>query len=188
MITNLCGCLTLLARMLLRLSGGLIASGFFRLFTQACLFVCFHPSVCFCLSICQSVCLSVGESARSCLSVRPFASVHSSACVGPSLCASIPSVRHSFLSWFEHVKQACMTDEHRTSNRFRPPFIHFHSPFFLKESKQKTSTMIEEEIAVDALLEDLKMNCGGFYPTGAYFLLLYNIMIGKSCFERHSIF
>lgn len=37
--------------------------------------------------------------------------------------------------------------------------------------------MIEEEIDVDSLLEDLKMNCGGFYPTGAYFLLLYNIMI-----------
>jgi len=37
--------------------------------------------------------------------------------------------------------------------------------------------MIEEEIDVDQLLEDLKMNCGGFYPTGAYFLLLYNIMI-----------
>jgi len=37
--------------------------------------------------------------------------------------------------------------------------------------------MIEEEIDVDRLLEDLKMNCGAFYPTGAYFLLLYNIMI-----------
>jgi MFS family permease len=37
--------------------------------------------------------------------------------------------------------------------------------------------MLEEEIDVDALLEDLKMNCGKFYPTGAYFLLLYNIMI-----------
>ena len=42
--------------------------------------------------------------------------------------------------------------------------------------------MIEEEIDVDSLLEDLKMNCGGFYPTGAYFLLLYNIMIGESKF------
>jgi len=37
--------------------------------------------------------------------------------------------------------------------------------------------MIEEEFDVDSLLEDLKMNCGSFYPTGAYFLLLYNIMI-----------